>query len=177
MREIELKFRVDNLNKILVFLERNGCVVSPVNRQHDRIYVKDLDDVESSAGSVWLRVRKTDEVTELNYKRQNADGAESEEIEFEVSSYEKANAFLKALGFEEWVQVNKERRYSKYKNCNICMDKVEGLGEFVEVEMLVSEQDDVDYKERLFEVAKEIGVETGNIVNSHYDTMIYELRK
>ena len=177
MREIELKFRVDNLNKILVFLERNGCVVSPVNRQHDRIYVKDLDDVESSAGSVWLRVRKTDEVTELNYKRQNADGAESEEIEFEVSSYEKANAFLKALGFEEWVQVNKERRYSKYKNCKICMDKVEGLGEFVEVEMLVSEQDDVDYKEKLFEVAKEIGVETGNIVNSHYDTMIYELRK
>ena len=168
MREIELKFRVDNLNKILVFLERNGCVVSPVNRQHDRIYVKDLDDVESSAGSVWLRVRKTDEVTELNYKRQNADGAESEEIEFEVSSYEKA---------KEWVQVNKERRYSKYKNCNICMDKVEGLGEFVEVEMLVSEQDDVDYKEKLFEVAKEIGVETGNIVNSHYDTMIYELRK
>lgn len=100
---------------------------------------------------------------------------ESEEIEFEVNSYEKANAFLKALGFKEWVQVNKKRRYSKYQDYNICIDEVERLGTFVEIELLVNEQNDINYEEQLLNVAKEIGINTDNRINSHYDTMISEL--
>lgn len=176
MREIELKFKVDNIDEIISFLEKNNCKISPTNQQYDTIYVKDLDNVESTEGSIWLRVRKTNEVVELNYKKQSAKKMESEEIEFEVNSYEKANFFLKALGFKEWVQVNKERRYSKYKDYNICIDKVKRLGTFIEIELLINEQNDINYEEQLLIVAKEIGVDTSNRINSHYDTMIFELQ-
>lgn len=175
MREIELKFKVDNIENIISFLEKNNCKISFTECQYDTIYVQNLDNVESTEGSVWLRVRKTNEKIELNYKKQSAKKMESEEIEFEVSSYEKANAFLKALEFKEWVQVNKKRRYSKYQDYNICIDEVERLGTFVEIELLVNEQNDINYEEQLLNVAKEIGINTDNRINSHYDTMISEL--
>lgn len=175
MREIELKFKVDNIDDIISFLEKSNCKISNIECQYDTIYVQNLDNVESTEGSIWLRVRKTDEKIELNYKKQSAKKMESEEIEFEVNSYEKANAFLKALGFKEWFQVNKKRRYSKYQDYNICIDEVERLGTFVEIELLVNEQNDINYEEQLLNVAKEIGINTDNRINSHYDTMISEL--
>lgn len=175
MREIELKFRVENINKIISFLEESNCRISLPIYQNDTIYVKDLDNVESTEGSVWLRVRKINEIVELNYKKQSANKMESEEIEFEVNSYEKANSFLKALGFKEWVQVNKKRQYSKYQDYNICIDEVEKLGTFIEIELLVNEQNDINYEEQLLSVAKEIGLDINNRINSHYDTMISEL--
>lgn len=175
MREIELKFKVKNIEEIMSFLEKNNCTISLPTYQNDTIYVKNLDHVESKEGSVWLRVRKTDESIELNYKKQSAKRMESEEIEFGVDSYEKANAFLKALGFKEWVQVNKKRQYSKYQDYNICIDEVERLGTFIEIELLVAEENDINYEDQLLHVAKKLGIDTNNRINSHYDTMISEL--
>ncbi len=176
MREIELKFKVKNLNEIIKFLEDRNCQISSINYQCDTIYVSDLDNTESKEGSVWLRVRKTNDKIELNYKKQSAKKMESEEIEFEVDSYEKANSFLKALGFKEWVQVNKKRRYSKYKNCNICIDEVEKLGFFVELELLIEEENDCDYEKQLLDLARELRLDISNRINSHYDTMISKLK-
>ena len=175
MREIELKFKVDNKDDVISFLENNGCTVSTPTCQWDTIYVSDLSNVESTEGSIFLRVRKTDDVVELNFKKQSAKKHESQEIEFEVGSYEKSNAFLKALGFKEWVQVNKKRQHSKYKDFNICIDEVERLGTFIEIELLVDEDNDGDYENMLLDVAKEMGIDTDHRINSHYDTMISEL--
>ena len=176
MREI-VKFKVDGLDEIISYLEGHNCEISPVNIQYDTIYVKDLNHTESTQGSVWLRVRKTNEKIELNYKRQSAKKMESEEIEFAVDSYEKANQFLTVLGFQEWVQVNKKRRYAKYMDYNICMDEVEKLGSFIELEILVDEENDIDYEAKLLHVAQELGIDINSRINSHYDTMISELNQ
>lgn len=175
MREIELKFKIDNIEKIINLLENNGCEISPVQYQCDTIYVSDLNNTESTEGSVWLRVRKTNDTIELNYKKQSVKKMESEEIEFEVGSYEKANAFLKALGYKPWVKVNKKRRYTTYKDCNICIDEVEKLGYFIELEILVEEDNDNDYEELLLTLAKELKIDISSKINSHYDTMVSEL--
>lgn len=108
MREIELKFKVDNLDALINKLKEEQCEISTVKMQNDTIYVQDLNDTESKEGSVWLRVRKENNKIELNYKKQSKKKMESEEIEFEVSSYELANQFLKALGYTSWVEVNKK---------------------------------------------------------------------
>lgn len=176
MREIELKFKVDNLDKIVSYLESTGCKISDTTVQNDSIFVEDLNDVESTEGSVWLRIRKTNDKIEMNYKRQSSQKMESEEIEFEVNSYEKVNDFLKALGFKQWVEVNKKRRHTKYKDCNVCIDQVEKLGDFIELELLIENNDDVDYEEYLLNLAKELNIDTNNRINSHYDTMISELK-
>lgn len=176
MREIELKFKVENLDEFVKKLENLGCEISSCISQADTIYVENLDNTESVAGSLWLRVRKLNEKVELNLKKQSSKKSESQEIEFEVSDYEKANDFLKALGYKEWVRVNKKRRYSKYKNATICIDEVERLGAFVEIEYLIDESDSkIDYEEKIVQIALELGIDTSKLVNSHYDTMIAEL--
>ena len=175
MREIELKFKVDNLDALINKLKEEQCEISTVKMQNDTIYVQDLNDTESKEGSVWLRVRKENNKIELNYKKQSKKKMESEEIEFEVSSYELANQFLKALGYLPWVEVNKKRRYSNYKEYNICIDEVEKLGSFVELEILVDKDNKEDYELALLEVAKKLGINPDKRINSHYDTMISEL--
>lgn len=175
MREIELKFKVDNLDVLINKLKEEQCEISAVKMQNDTIYVQNLDDTESKEGSVWLRVRKENDKIELNYKKQSKKKMESEEIEFEVSSYELANQFLKALGYLPWVEVNKKRRYSKYKEYNICIDEVERLGSFIELEILVDKDNKENYELALLEVAKKLGINPDKRINSHYDTMISEL--
>lgn len=176
MREIELKFKVDDLDSFIEKLEKLGCSLSDVVYQNDTIYVENLDNIESVEGSIWLRVRKLNDKIEMNLKKQAVKKSESQEIEFEVSDYEKANIFLKTLGYKEWVRVNKKRRYSKYLNANICIDEVERLGSFVEIEYLIAEEDKkINYEDELLQIATELGIDISKRVNSHYDTMIFEL--
>ena len=172
MREIELKFKVEDCESLISKLKIMGCEIGEVISQNDTIYVSDLNNVESTEGSIWLRVRKENEKTELNFKKQSAKIQESKEIEFGVDSYEKANQFLEALGYQKWVEVNKKRRYSKYLEYNLCIDEVERLGSFLEIELLVEESDTKDYIPKLLEVAKEFELSEDDIINSHYDTMI-----
>ena len=177
MREIELKFQVDNFDKIKSILDDNNEKLSEEYHQSDTIYVSDLNDTESKEGSIWLSVRKVNDKIEMNLKKQSAKKMESEEIEFEVSDYFLANKFLSALGYKEWVQVNKKRVYSKYDDVNICMDEVERLGYFIELELLIDENDEKDYESILLDYAKKLGIDTDRRINSHYDTMISELDK
>lgn len=175
MREIELKFKVDNLDEIIDHLVSMDCELSTALIQNDSVFVRNLNKTESTTGSVWLRVRKTNDRVELNYKKQGLKEMESEEIEFEVSSYKKANDFLKALGFKKWVEVNKSRVCTKYRGCNICIDQVEKLGNFIELELLVENNDNIDYEEQLLSIAKELNINTAHRIHSHYDTMISKL--
>ncbi len=168
MREIELKFKVDDMNDLLAKLRDMDCEVSEILSQNDTIYVSDLNHVESVEGSIWLRVRKENEKVELNLKKQSAKIQESNE---------KANQLLETLGYQKWVVVNKKRRYSKYLNYNLCIDEVERLGSFLEIELLVDEEDKKDYISDLLEIAKTFELTEDNIVNSHYDTMISQLEE
>lgn len=177
MREIELKYKVKNYDELINKLEKMNCKIENAISQNDTIYVKNLENTDSVEGSIWLRVRKNNDKIELNLKKQSKNIRESEEIEFGVDSYIKANQFLEILGYKKWVEVNKKRRYSKYKNYNLCIDEVEKLGSFIEIELLVEETDQNDYIDALKNIAKELGLEENDTVNTHYDTMISELDK
>lgn len=177
MREIELKFKVDSLDNIIDFLKKEGCIISDVLDQKDTVYVSNINDTESREESVWLRVRQENDKIELNYKKQGNKKMTSKEIEFQVDSSDKAKCFLEELGFVKWVEVHKRRITTKYKEYNICMDQVERLGNFIEIEILVPDDNDKDYEEELYLVAEELGINRNNRINSHYDTMIRELDK
>ncbi len=176
MREIELKFRIDDLDKLIQKLIDLGCEISDYKVQNDTIYVANLDNTECVLGSIFLRVRKVNDQVELTLKKQSANISESQEIEFLVSDYDKANDFLKVLGYKEWVRVNKKRRTTKIKEINICLDEVEKLGNFIELECLASDNESNSYEDKLLALAESLDIDTAKLVNKHYDTMIAELK-
>lgn len=178
MKEIEIKYQLNDKSKLIEKLERLGCVMSDTNIQKDTIYVSDLNHIENTPESIFLRVRKDNDKIQLNAKRHEKVMQSRKEVEFEVSSYEEANKFLELIGFEKWVEVNKERVHTIYKDCNICIDEVETLGSFVELEYVVDDETEEEkILKKIEEIAKEIGIDTKEIVNQYYDEMIAERNK
>ena len=76
------------------------------------------------------------------------------------------------------VTVDKKRITTQYKDYNICIDEVKGLGNFIEIEILTDEQDKTSYYEqKMLELCLELGINVDNKIDSHYDTMVYRLKK
>lgn len=173
MKEIEVKYRLDDIDQLVKRLEKLGCKMSAIQYQKDTVYVSDLKHVNSEAGSIFLRVRKNNDKVELNAKKHEKMMQSRKEVEFEVSSYEDANHFLELIGFEKWVEVMKKRVHTTYENCNVCIDEVDSLGSFVELEYVVGDlEDDQNILEKIERIAKKLGIDTTEEVHQYYDEMI-----
>jgi len=178
MQEIEMKFQMNNLKDVRETLENLGCKFSEELKQKDVIFVPDIKNTIVEEGAIFIRIRNVNDKIELNLKKRAKKIMESKEIEFEVNDFDGAYDFIKTLGFEEWVTVEKKRITTNYKEFNICIDEVKGLGEFVEIEIITSEENKADYYENeIIKVCQELSIDPNNRINSHYDTMINELNK
>jgi adenylate cyclase class 2 len=178
VQEIEIKFRVENLEDIKSKLLSLGCFFSEELNQKDTIFVPNLKDTSTSEGKMFIRIRSVNGKVELTLKRQSSILMQSKEVEFEASDFDSAYDFLDTLGLEEWVTVEKKRITTKYKNFNICIDEVKKLGNFIEIEIVTEEKEKTKYyEEEIIMLAKELGINTEARVNSHYDTMIDELNQ
>ena len=176
MQEIEIKFRADNLNEIKEKLIALGCILSEELNQKDTVFVPDINDSSHTSGKMVIRIRNVNGRNELNLKKQSNKRIQSKEIEFEVSDFNSSYDFLKTLGLEEYVTVEKKRITTKYKEFNICIDEVKRLGSFVEIEIITEEENKTDlYEQQILDIAKELGIDINNRINNFYDTMIREL--
>lgn len=113
-------------------------------------YVGEQKQVDTYFSHPTRDFKKTDEALRLRvsdgmyitYKgpKKCQDAKVREEIEFPVPA--DAEILLAKLGFKVHHIIKKIRHTYEYDGCTICCDQVEGLGEYVEVEILNSN----DYK-------------------------------
>jgi adenylate cyclase class 2 len=107
-----------------------------------------------------LRVRKWHDGAELSYKgpRMNVERVKArEEINLGIDNALTAQRIVERLGFEEVCTVKKHRKSFHLDKMRVDVDEVEGLGEFVELEVLTESP---DRSEQLFELArKELSLE------------------
>lgn len=178
MQEIEIKFRVENLDNVKEKLNNLGCIFSKELNQKDTIFLPDLNNTESKEGSLFVRIRDVNGKVELNLKKQSAISFQAKEIEFGANDFDSAYDFLDTLGLKEWVTVEKKRTTTIYNKFNICIDSVKRLGNFVEIELLTNEENkSKQFEKEILGLANKLGINTQNRINSFYDTMIYELNK
>jgi adenylyl cyclase CyaB, putative len=176
MQEIEMKFKIDNVEIIKKKLKQLGCKLSKELNQKDTVFVPDINDTSTGKGKMFIRIRNANGTNELTLKKRSNSTIESKEIEFEVSSFDKAYEFLDTLGLVEWVTVEKKRITTNYKKFNICIDEVNRLGNFIEIEIVTEEENRTSfYEQEIMEIAKELGIEIKSRINNFYDTMIREL--
>jgi len=151
--EVEIRSKIDDFTKIKEALDKIGANFIKSERQVDKIFgaSKFLDSEHKIIeGGIVARIREVNEKRTLEFKeilRQKG----GIELSCEVPSIELGEKMLKKLDFEEAFTIKKSRESYSYKDFTICLDNVEQLGNFIEIERITS----TDEESKKDEIRKE----------------------
>ncbi|MET1123652.1 MAG: class IV adenylate cyclase [Archaeoglobaceae archaeon] len=122
-----------------------------------------------------LRLRRDVEGVKLTYKGPKVDveTKSREEVNVGVEDFERAKLLLLKLGFREFARVRKLRKIYRLGDAIVCIDDVEGLGRFVEVEV----EGGIEKKEKVFEIAASLGYARDESITKSYLEMLMERRR
>lgn len=179
MREIEVKLKVSNFEELENNLKNKGVILSQPFSQHDFIYSFNgsTKEFESSGeNDVIIRMRYLSDRAILTLKKQCSRESDNLEHETEIKDSDQMDSILSTLGWQSIIEIKKIRRKGKLGEYEICLDQVEKLGDFVELEKLTG--DDVnpeEIREELFKELEGLGLSRDNEETRGYDTQIYLL--
>ncbi|MDB5189984.1 MAG: adenylyl cyclase CyaB [Parcubacteria group bacterium] len=181
MHEIEVKAVLTDKESFVKALADRGCELGPEVSQDDTVYAHTVGTLDEFLGNNdFLRLRvQNDGKTLFTFKHHpgraiNLDSAPLE-LELEISSRETMEKILDLMGYKEAVRIKKVRRKTTYQNWEICVDEVEGLGSFVEVEELLDANDTVqEVQQRMEAFLAEMGVGAEDLLKNRYDVMLMQ---
>ncbi len=161
-------------------LKALGCVFSePITQQDDTVYLHKsltLDDI--TKGTVSIRIRRQDNKNILTLKKQLENGLDKLEREIVFDKPEQAADMLMILDMREVSHLKKIRHKCRFRDMEICLDDIQGLGTFIEVEKIVDESvDSVSTQTELFAFLKTLGIAEEDRVLKGYDILLYESNK
>jgi adenylate cyclase class 2 len=185
MREIEVKAKVRDKEKLLaVFLEK-GIILSESKKEIDTLFSVTPDFYEQyekgvvpAVGLTRVREQTNGEAT-VTYKKRKA-GIHLDKVEYEVtvSDAQTARTLLTAIGLIPILTMDKIRQKVHVREYEICLDEVAGLGVYIEIEKLLEESDTTkgeDVQKELWEVLLSLGISREDEVKVGYDILKHEL--
>lgn len=178
--EIEVKARLKDKDAIMKKLATLGCEFSPVKTQDDMVWVEKTGTLnEFLSNKVFLRIRiQNGEKVIMTAKKPKAlsgDGAlVKREHEVVVHSAEEARGILDMLGLKEAVRVVKKRQTCGYKEFEICVDEIENLGSFIEMEKIAEQEDAEAIQKEMFDFLGTLGILPEDQVKKGYDILMLE---
>jgi len=180
MREIEVKAKIEDFQSIIKKLKEMGCEFSEPMNQKDKIFLnKDMKftDIvyatEIIQGTNVLRVRESNGKIKLTLKIPQKNEMDCIEREVEVNDAKQILDILEYLGYREVIKVNKTRKKCKLGDYEICLDEVENLGKFIELEKM-SDGNAEEVQEELLQFLLKLGIKKESRVLQGYDTLIYK---
>lgn len=172
MYEVEVKVRADHdaVRERLADLE-----VEPLGRvrQVDTYYTAPHREFPETDEALRIR-RETPEngspFYQLTYKGPKVDSESKTrtEHETELGDHESMAAALEALGFEPAAEVRKDRERFARGDYTVTLDSVDDLGEFVEVEREVPEEELDSAREGAFALLSDLGLDPADQIRTSY---------
>lgn len=177
MREIEIKASISDKQALVNVLRDKGVELSPPITQRDQVYGRPGIAGGSDNKAPWLRIRSETKngntVQIFTLKKSVTNQLDSIEYETEVADDKELGQIITHLGFEPYSDLTKTRQKAQLGDIEICVDTVDGLGDFIEVEKLTDE--DANYEEvvvELWEVLERFGVNRNDQVTDGYDVLM-----
>jgi adenylate cyclase class 2 len=137
----------------------------------------DPNDADPTDAAKPTDAERAAETTKLTYKGPliDAESKTREEHETAVADGDSAAAIFDGLGFEPAAVVEKEREFFDLDGYTVTLDRVDGLGEFVEVEIEASESADVaSLREGAFDVLRRLGLDPDDQIRTSYLGLLLE---
>ncbi len=136
--EIEAKLKVDSLEEIEHKLTSLGAEFQAEQIQIDYFF----DDVNSTLTKSDRCLRLREQMIEkgksffLTYKgaKEKSNFKKRQEVEFEIKDADSVRKLLSALGYEQVLAIEKKRRIWQLGDCKVALDRLQLLGDFVEIE-------------------------------------------
>ncbi|HOI58038.1 MAG TPA: class IV adenylate cyclase [Methanoculleus sp.] len=176
MLEVEAKFAVPDTSRIRARLNRQGVRMTRRQQERDVYYNaphRDFGETDEA-----LRVRYDDTGVTVTYKAPKirvGSAKAREEFNLAVASGETLEEILSRLGFRRAATVSKVREFYEKGEVTVTLDDVEGLGTFIEIEIL-TEVGTEDAAERIGAVAKGLGVDGPPIYTSYLEMLLSKQR-
>lgn len=179
MYEVEVKARLRDRKAVIKKLESLGCRFGKELHQIDHIFIPEGIVFPPPMGTPVLRVRKQGDNYFFTLKISQGNRTDSIEREIEINDGDKMIDILKLLKWQETILVDKKRIKTNVKGVEIVLDTVKDLGEFVEAEKIVT-NDDGEHRKNiqkdLFAFLETIGIpKEDHVVGGKYDIMLHEI--
>lgn len=143
-------------------------------------HLEDLDQVDLyfshpgrdfGATDEALRLRRENERTVITYKgpKLDKDTKLREEIELDVENLDRMSLILERLGFRSVIRIAKKRTVYELGGIHFCLDRLPGLGDFVELEWQGEDLD--EGKRRIMELKQRLEL-VGNERRSYLELLL-----
>lgn len=135
--EIEIQVKIEKDETLKKFLEEKAKFVSEDRQQDEYFTPAHKNFTTAKPIEEWFRIRDENGKHSINYKRwhyENGIGQYADEYETEIKDKDTARKIFTALDLKPVVKVDKIRKKYFYKDYEIALDNVKGLGNFVEIE-------------------------------------------
>ena len=191
MIEVEIKLplrrqeKTEETGRIAEVLCSMGFRKAARFRQRDTYFDNEAGEIRG--GGKALRIRETEDLmkgivtAELNFKGPRMDQVSMtrQELETEVGQAEAGRRILAALGFSPVLpEVVKERTEYRREEITAALDRVEGLGDFLELEIMADEEtENGKVLQKLEELLGELGYQMGDTVTRSYLSMLQQGRR
>jgi adenylate cyclase class 2 len=181
MYEVEVKARLKNRKEVMKRLQDLGCKFGKVLHQIDHIFIPERLPFPPPIGTPVLRMREQGKKFFFTLKISQNNRTDSIEREIEITEGEKMIEILKLLKWQETILVDKKRIKTNFKDMEIVLDNVKDLGEFVEVEKIVTHADK-EYRKKIQEgfyvFLEKIGIpKEDHVIDGKYDIMLHEIHR
>lgn len=174
MREIEVKFRVQDVGVLVAALAARGIELGPAVRQDDQAYAPvGWEYGEARDGVPFARLRTVEGRHTFTVKRPAENVLSCDEYESPVADRDQMHQAVLAMGFRATVRISKMRRSAVIDGGTVlCVDEVDGVGTYVEVERLVPDGVPGEVVQaELARLVTALGVEASR-TNDSYDTLV-----
>lgn len=171
--EVEVKARLRDHARIVARLHALGCVLSEPAMTVDVIYSR--SGSIDPADDLYVRVRTGEAPTAILTVKKRLAPLAAIEHEITLAAGHDINGILQLLGLRPAVEVRKTRRRGRLGGDEVCIDEVDGLGSFIEVERMTSPEDDItSVQEELFTFLLSLGVQASDRITKGYDLLVSE---
>ena len=147
MIEVEIKLPIEERESVTVNLEKMGFIKAGLVQEEDVYFDNDFGQIRKNGEA--LRVRRiadlltSQEETVITYKGRKMDqvSMSRKELETGVEDSDVCIGILEALGFQiVEPKVIKTRQEYTLDQMHACVDRVENLGDFLELELVIEEE-------------------------------------
>jgi adenylate cyclase, class 2 len=178
VREIEVKYRVEDLEALLIALKSRGIELSEPVFQDDQAYAPTgWQFGDSKLGVSFLRLRTVAGRHYFTLKQPADDAQACLEYETQIADRQAMHHAAMHMGYRPTVRIAKTRRVTTLGDCSLCVDEVEGVGEFLELERMAPDDADTQVVQaELAALVSSLGI-AATRTNQTYDSLVHAVRE